>query len=87
MVLEARDDLLHIAYADCAAGGRLEGRAASEKEVPGVLEVNPFFIGEKVAEGTVAVGDLALGSVGPSKCGKGRLLSRKDTLLGQQRCH
>jgi hypothetical protein len=87
MVLETRDDLLHIAYADCAARGRLEGGATCEKEVPGVLKANPFLICEKVAEVTVAVGDLALGSVGPWKCGKGCLPSRKDTLLGQQRYH
>jgi hypothetical protein len=60
VVLEAGERFLDVAYADCATCGRLEGGAAGEVEVEGIFEADPFVVGEEVAEGGIAVGDLLL---------------------------
>jgi hypothetical protein len=60
VVLEAGERFLDVAYTDCATCGRLKGTTAGEVKVEGVFEADPLVVGEEVAEGGVAVGDLLL---------------------------
>ena len=60
VVLEAGERFLDVAYTDCATCGGLKGTTAGEVKVEGVFEADPLVVGEEVAEGGVAVGDLLL---------------------------
>nr|POE47189.1 ribosomal lysine n-methyltransferase set10 [Quercus suber] len=57
VVLQPGEDLFDVADADGAAGGRLEGVVAGEREIDGVLVALPLVEGEETAEGGVTERD------------------------------
>ena len=64
VVLQPSHDFLLVSDSEGAGGGRVEGEGASIREVDGVFETFPFFVGEEGAPSGVTEGDRFVGAKG-----------------------